>query len=64
MANVDKNTFKFLKNDFAMDKGSVYYKGEKAGRSNLQPDRNSGKIRQGRWQKSSGIQEIKEDLTT
>ena len=48
MANVDKNTFKFLKNDFAMDKGSVYYKGEKAGRSNLQPDRNFGKIRQGR----------------
>jgi hypothetical protein len=27
--NADKNSFKSLKNDFAMDKGSVYYKGEK-----------------------------------
>jgi len=26
--NADKNSFKSLKNDFAMDKGSVYYKGE------------------------------------
>ena len=27
--NADKNSFKSLRNDFAMDKGSVYYKGEK-----------------------------------
>ena len=27
--NADKSSFKSLKNDFAMDKGSVYYKGEK-----------------------------------